>query len=155
MNPSLPKETKLYADLPGYCASGDLLATILMQYAITTARPDIMIIKDGNVHLIELTHSSQYDESNKKKLQIRTREKTNYLFVLGDLDARRVLSRLTALEIGALGHSLQVTNIGLKKLLTEAPKQFITHLLDGARKVANLLLSKNILCQKEILMTVF
>ena len=51
-----------------------------------------------------------------KNAQIRKREKTNYQLVLSDLDARGVQSSFTTLEIWALGHSLHVTNVGLRKI---------------------------------------
>ena len=57
-----------------------------MQYAITTARPDIMIIKDGTVHLIDPTIPFNMMKAI-KNARSRTREKTNYQLVLGDLDA--------------------------------------------------------------------
>ena len=135
MKPTLPRETKLYADLPIYHASDYPLATVPMQYAITTARPDI-VIKNGKVPLIELTIPIPFDES-KKNLHRLERERENELPAgSSDLDAKGVQSSLTTLEIGALGHSSQVTNVGLTKLLPKAPKQFITHSLVDAGKVA-------------------
>ena len=125
MLPTLSKEAKLYVDLLGYHATDNLLATIPMQYTITSTRPNIVIIKNGKVHLIELTIPFNSMKEIKNGW-IRMGEKTNYQLVLSNLDARGVHSSLTTLEIRALGHSLQVANVGLRKLFSEAPKQSLS-----------------------------
>ena len=102
MIPILPNEAKLYTDLPGHHAS-ITPCNYSMHMRITTAKPDIVITKNGKVHLTELTILLDLMKAL-KNARIRGREKMNYQLVLSDLDARGVQSSLTTMEIGALGH---------------------------------------------------
>ena len=48
-------DTEIYADLPGLRASDSPPATVPLHVLVTSARPDIVIIEDATITLLELT----------------------------------------------------------------------------------------------------
>jgi len=96
---------------------------------VTTARPDIVVITNREITLVELTipYNSPECLANAKH---RKETKTNYQLALSDLDSRGYSASLITIEIGALGHWLPPTRASLQQLLPGVPKSTVTRLLD-------------------------
>ena len=71
-------------------------------FHLTSARPDIVLVRPREVILLELTIPYNSPESLSKAKE-RKEFKQNYQLVLSDLDARGLSSSLYTIEIGALG----------------------------------------------------
>ena len=87
-------------------------ATIPQDLAVISVRPDIMIVHNKEIQLLELTipfdSPVSFNNAHWKKS-----EKRNYQILMSDLDTRGVKTFLSTLEIGVLGHSLLQTLLGL------------------------------------------
>ena len=59
----IPPCVKLYADLPGLHASESPFATLPTDLSTSTARPDIVLVSEENVTMLELTISSNSKEA--------------------------------------------------------------------------------------------
>ena len=83
----LDSETTLYADLPGMRANENPVSTILEVVLVTSARPDIVLVGEGEVTLIELTipHNSLESLSNARDHKSQNKI---YLQALSDLEAK-------------------------------------------------------------------
>ncbi len=112
---------KLYVDLPGYQASDNPPSTIPSDILVTSARPDIVLVRPSEVILLKLTipYNSPDALSNAKE---RKETKQNYQLVLSDLDARGLSSTLFTIEIGALGHWLPCSSSALRQCFPPAVK---------------------------------
>ena len=100
----LDPDTVLYADLPGMRTSENPPATIPDNILITPARPDIVMVAQSDVTLIELTIPHNLLESISRARQ-RKSEKEVYQLVLSDLEAKGLTSNLYTIEIGSLQRS--------------------------------------------------
>ena len=76
----------LYADLPGLRASENHAATIPTSVATTTARPDVFVILNNCIILLELTVPTNTPEGLQEARR-RNQLKTNYLALLNNLEA--------------------------------------------------------------------
>ena len=125
--------TILYADLPGMRASENPVATIPDDTLVTSARPDIVLLGEDEVTLIELTipHNSLESLSNARD---RKSQKDIYLHALSDLEAKGFVSNLYTIEIGSLGHWLPTSQ---RALLKAAP--LLTKQLARKRQLGKLL----------------
>jgi len=83
-------------------------STIPPDILVTSARPDIVLVKPREVILLEVTIFYNSPESLSKAKE-RKEYNQNYQLVLGNLDARGLSSLLYTIEIGALGHWLPCT----------------------------------------------
>ena len=101
----LDSDTTLYADLPGMRASENSVATIPEDTLVTSAHPDIVLVGEDKVTLIELTvpHNSLESLCNARD---RKSQKDIYLQALSDLEARGLASHLHTIENDSLGHWL-------------------------------------------------
>ena len=74
-----------------------------MSLLYTSARPDIVIIEQKNIILLELTIPMNTKEglSNARD---RKQAKQNYISLIGDLTKLGYTAFLETIEIGALGH---------------------------------------------------
>ena len=122
---------KLYADLPGFRASDNPHSTIPPDFVVTSARPDIVLVRPREVILLELTIPYNSPESLSKAKE-RKEFKQNYQLVLSDLDARGLSSSLFTIEIGAIGHWLPCTCSALRRCFPLLNKSTTTQLLDLA-----------------------
>ena len=99
----LDDNVTIYADLPNMRASDNPLATIPESILITSARPDIVLVGDREITLLELTipHNSVESINNAR---VRKCLKENYQQTLSDLERKGFSSNLLTIEIGSLGH---------------------------------------------------
>ena len=103
LKPQLPDGSILYADLPGHRTLDNPPSTVPLSMVQTTARPDIVIIQDKTVKLLELTVPANTLE-NIANARMRKQTKQNYISLLTDLEAAGFSANLDTLEIGSLGH---------------------------------------------------
>ena len=92
---------EIYADLPEMRASENPQGTIPDNVIITSARPDIVIIEQGYVHLIELTipHSSPDSMTKAKE---RKSEKQLYQQALSDMESKGLAAEPHTISIAWL-----------------------------------------------------
>ena len=128
-------EARILADLPGLRAEENPPSTIPSELLVTTARPDIVVIANQEVTLVELTIPFNSPESLINAKQ-RKEDKPNYQLALSDLDSRGFRSSLITVEIGSLGHWLPGTRTSSRQLLRNMSKSAVTCLLDQAAKAA-------------------
>ena len=95
----------LYVDLPGLCASESPPATLHTDLSTSTARPDIVLVSEESVTMLELTIPSNSKEAIIKAKERKT-NKSNYNLLIGDLEERRLSVTYRTLEIGSLGLSI-------------------------------------------------
>ena len=128
----IPPCVKLYADLPGLCASESPPATLHTDLSTSTARPDIVLVSEESVTMLELTIPSNSKEAIIKAKERKT-NKSNYNLLVGDLEERGLS---VTIEIGSLGHypsdaalcishSFQLTKSETKQILQKASKTAI------------------------------
>ena len=99
----MPPDTKLYADLPGLRACESPIATIPTDLSTTSARPDIVLIPESNVTMVELTIPSN-SKAALIQAKERKRKRLTYNSLIGDLEVRSLSVNYRTLEIGSLGH---------------------------------------------------
>ena len=113
----LSANASLYADLPGYRYSDSPLATVPSSLVVTTARPDIVIVKDDEVRMLELTICIN-TQSGFENSRVRKQSKSNYIALANDLEACGYSADLVTLEVGSLGH---FTKDAINSLRSTAP----------------------------------
>ena len=111
------------------CVTTPTQPSHLTSYIVTSARPDIVLVRPREVILLELTISYNSPESLSKAKEWKE-YKQHYQLVLGDLDARGPSSLLYTIEIGALGHWLPCTCSALWRCFPSLNKSTTTRLLD-------------------------
>ena len=97
----------LYVDLPGKWASEAPQATVPISILVTSARPDMVLIRGLEITLIELTVPFDSRE-NLNNARFRKSNKSSYLELVSDLEAKGYSATLITCEISSLGHSLPV-----------------------------------------------
>ena len=104
----------LYAELPVMRANDNPISTIPENTLVTSASPDIVLVGEDEVILIELTifHNSKESLSNTRK---RKSEKELYQQAISDLEVKSIVSNLFAIELGSLGHWLHTSQKALLK----------------------------------------
>ena len=100
---TLPATAHLYADIPTRRASESPPATIPTNISATQARPDMVLIEDLSVNLLELTIPTNTYEAL-QAAKNRKLEKPLYLQLVSDLEDRGLSVSFLTLEIGSLGH---------------------------------------------------
>ena len=128
----LPDGTTLYADLPGLRASENPATTIPTSVTATTARPDVVVIKDNRITLLELTVPTNTPEGLEEARR-RKQLKPNCLALLNDLEAS---SALETIEVGTLGHFNNQTIVSLHTLLPNLKKNQVRRLLLDLNKIS-------------------
>ena len=104
----------LYVDLPGKHASEAPQATVPVSTLVTSARPDMVLIRGLEIILIELT--VPYDSrENLNSVRSRKLNKSSYLELVSDLEAKGYSATLITGEISLLGHSLPVCHKAIQK----------------------------------------
>lgn len=105
----LDSDTTLYADLPGMWASDNPISTLPAIILVTSAHPDMVLVEEDKVTLIELTFPQNSMESLSNARKCKS-EKVSYLQALSDLEVKGIVSNLyTIIEIGSLGHWLHAS----------------------------------------------
>jgi hypothetical protein len=109
---------KVFADLPNQRACEAPVSTVPTDLTITTARPDIVLIEDKTVTILELTvpwnSASSLDNARSRK-----ENKPNYQLLTSDLSAQGYSALFLTIEIGCLGNH---TNDAYTALKAIAPK---------------------------------
>ena len=97
-----------YADLQNLRACDNPSATIPEKIVTTSARPDLVLVREKEVVLMELTipHNS-LEAINSAQ---RRKSKENYQLVLSEMDKQGLKASFVTLEVGGLGHSLLQTH---------------------------------------------
>ena len=98
-----PPFSNLFADIPSWRASDSPPSTLPTNINTTTSRPDLVLIEDKMVYILELTVPS----NNKEALHaayLRKSNKSFYLEVINELEDRDLSVVYKTLEIGSLGH---------------------------------------------------
>ena len=126
---------QIYADLPGLRASDSPPATVPHNIIETSARPDIVIIKEDVVTLIELTIPINTKDG---LLNARNRKqaKRNYIELLGDLHARGFIADLETVEIGSLGHFSAESINSIHSILENLNGRVVQNLMLSLSKIA-------------------
>ena len=103
IQPLIPSSCQIYADIPSWRASDSPPATLPNNISTSTLRPDLVLILNNNITILELTIPS----NNKEALQAASDRKSNklpYLHLISDLESCNYKVTYTTLEIGSLGH---------------------------------------------------
>ena len=100
---TLSATSHLHADIPTWRASESPPATIPTNISTTRARPDMVLIEDLSVNLLELTIPTNTYEAL-QAARSRKSEKPTYLQLVSDLEDRGLSVSFQTLEIGSLGH---------------------------------------------------
>ena len=82
----VPPSSKLYVDLPGLRAGDSPPATIPTDISTTTARPDLVLISELNVTMLELTIPTNSRETI-QAARTRKLNKSNYQQLISDLES--------------------------------------------------------------------
>ena len=136
---------KLFADLPGKKASENLVGTILDDLIVTSARPDIVLVENTGIKLLELTIPHNSQESMYKAKEIKNK-KENHQKVLSDFDAKNlpatIPTELYTIEMDLLAIGYPVPEIlALLKLFLSLKKSqqllFLTQQESGERFTNN------------------
>ena len=101
----------------------------------TSARPDMVIIQEKKVLLVELTVPYNSPESLRNTRK-RKETKENYQLLLSELDSLGFTASLTTLEVGALGHSLPQAHSDIKHLVPYLEKKRARQLFDDAGRIS-------------------
>ena len=109
-------------DLDGLRASDSPPSTVPLDILVTSARPDIVIIDDRSVQIIELTIPAN-NATSLGNARARKQQKGNYVALVIDLQLRGYSVIFDTVEIGALGHytssSVYVTGFAKIALLVK------------------------------------
>ena len=131
---NLDSDENLYADLSNHRGSENPPATIPPEILVTSARPDIVIIKSNSVVLMELTIPYNSPESL-ANAHARKSTKRNYQIALSNLERKGHNTSLVTIEIGALDHSLTTTHQSLQNLLPTLSRRATRAMFDDAAKI--------------------
>ena len=101
----LDSDTTLYADLPGLRARNNPVSTIPESTLVTSARPDMVLVRADEITLIKLT-VPQYSLESLSQAKKCKSGKEVYLQAIGDMEAKGLISHLHTIEIGSLAHWL-------------------------------------------------
>ena len=118
-----------FADLPNQQFSDNPPATIPTDTLDSSARQDIVVIREREIFLLELIspHNSPESIANAKE---QKENKENYQLALRDLDAKGLNSSLFTIEIGTLGRWLPQSCWSLQETFPSLSKPDATNLLD-------------------------
>ena len=106
MRSFLEDKDVLYIDLPGKHASENPSSTVPVSILVTTARPDMVLIRNMVITLIEITVPYDFRE-NLRNARARKSQKSSYLELLDDLEAKGYSALLVTCEI-SLGYYLPI-----------------------------------------------
>ena len=113
--------TTLYACLSGLRDSENPEATIPTSVTTSTTRPDVVVIQNNCITLLELTVPTNTPEGLQSARR-RKQLKPNYLTLLNDLETLGLQSVLETIEVGTLGHFNNQTIASLHALLPNLQK---------------------------------
>ena len=148
----LPLCYKLYADLPGHLASISPPSTVPSGLSSSLSRPDIVLISDDCITLLELSVIT--NTSNMHLLAANIRKEDCYSSLLLDLAHAGLSVELVTIKVICLGNILpsSIANVcrvchlskyftrclnKLLKLLFRAPIEFLMHVLQSCWMLVN------------------
>jgi len=105
-------------------------ATVPDSILVTSARPDILLIRGLEIILIELT--VPYDSSARSRIL----NKSSYLELVSNLEAKGYSATLLMGEISSLGHSLPVCHKAIQKIFPSVARSTICAMFEAAAKIA-------------------
>ena len=85
-----------------------MIQSIPLEVAVTTSRPDLVIIRDSQLHMLELTICGNTFDAL-AAAHTRKAHNQEYLHLLADTRRNGWVAKYTTIEIGALGHHNPVT----------------------------------------------
>ena len=103
-------------------------ATIPTSITTTTARPDVVVIQNNRIILLELTVPTNTPEGLQEARR-RKQLKPNYLALLNDLETLGFQSVLETIEVGTLGHFNNQTIASLHALLPNLQRNSVRRIL--------------------------
>ena len=124
----------LYVDLPGKRASDTPQATVPVSILATSARLDMVLIKEGN-HFDRI-HCTLRLERNPKWRETQEIEQKSYLELVSDLETKGYSAALITCEISSLGHSLPFCHKAIQKLIPLIARSTICAVFNAAAKIA-------------------
>ena len=122
---NLDTSVSIFADLNGMRAADTPPSTIPLNVLVTTARPDIVVIDDNHIYLLELTIPCN-TVTNLGNARERKQQKENYIFLINDLSAKGYFAELENIEIGSLGHFSQYSIDSVHHILPQLSKKTIS-----------------------------
>ena len=127
-----------FLDLPGKLASENPPSTIPNNLCYTTLKPDIVILTDSQLRVVELTVPMN-SLPNILAAKERKQQKQSYNSLFSDILAAGKLSSITysTLEIGSLGHYLPAdAHHSMELLFPEQHSKWHRNFLDHLSKIA-------------------
>ena len=122
---NLDHDHTIYADLPGLRALDNPPLTIPPSVLPTSARPDIFIKNNSEIHILELTIPKN-TSNGLKAARSRKQSKQIYISLINDLITKRYSVNYDTIEIGSLGHFERESISALHSILPNLSiKQFL------------------------------
>ena len=123
MRSFLEDEDVLYINIPGKGASESPSSIIPVSILATFARPDMVLIRNMIIMLLEFT--VPYDSwENLRNARARKSQKCSYLELLGDLEAKGYSASLVTCEISSLDYSRPIC-LAIHELFPPVPRSSI------------------------------
>jgi len=94
---------KLFINLPGLRANDLPTATIPTNISTTTARPDLVLVSESSISMLELTVPTKSHQAI-QAARGRKMNQPNYEQLIGNLENRGLNVSFRSVEIGSLGH---------------------------------------------------
>ena len=116
----------LFADLPGRLANSSPPATIPPSISTTSSRPDLVLVSERELYLLELTICNN---SPTGFSEARRRNDVQYAPLVLDLEDKGFSVVYITLEIGSLGHFTREAVRSLMLLCPQISKHEITDIL--------------------------
>ena len=116
----------LFADLPGRLANSSPPATILPSISTTSSRPDLVLVSERELYLLELTICNN---SPTGFSEARCRNDVQYAPLVLDLEDKGFSVVYITLEIGSLGYFTREAVRSLMLLCPQISKHKITDIL--------------------------
>ena len=126
---------KIFVDLPNHRASESPPATVPPSIISTQARPDILVLQEKHIIILELTvpWNSSTSINNARN---RKQNKNSYQFLTSDLITERFEVTLLTIEIGCLGNFTDKTYSTLKAADPKSSPKDRRLALENAAKAA-------------------
>ena len=113
LSPNLENDQSLYADLPGHRASDSPPSTIPPDILSTSCRPDLILLQEKSIKLLELTVCGNTTEGF-ANARSRKQTKQDYISLLNDLESTGYTVSYDTIEVGSLGHCTHLTQRALR-----------------------------------------
>ena len=142
---NLDHDHTIYADLPGLRALDNPPLTIPPSVIPTSARPDIFIKNNSEIHILELTIPMN-TSNGLKAARSRKQSKQIYISLVNDLITKGYSVNYDTIEIGSLGHFERDSISALHSILPNLSIKSISHSMLLLSKIA-------IMCSRHIFLS--